>query len=89
MPEKSSRVVLSARQLAIVRQLSTGATDRDIAVALGLSPRTVSNTLSKIYDKLGVSSRAYLATLFVKGQIRDGNSRLQRGRKKTADRRQS
>jgi len=48
VPEKSSRVVLSARQLAIVRQLSTGATDRDIAVALGLSPRTVSNTLSTI-----------------------------------------
>ena len=81
MAERPAKVVLSPRQYAIVRQLATGATDRDIGEALGLSPRTVSNTLSKLYDRLGVSSRAYLAGLYVKGQVRDGKKPAMRVRR--------
>jgi DNA-binding CsgD family transcriptional regulator len=59
--------MLSARQMEIVEQLLSGATDRKIAEALGLSPRTISNTLHRLYDRTGVSSRAHLAALCVQG----------------------
>jgi DNA-binding CsgD family transcriptional regulator len=64
--------------MTIVRHLSSGATDRDIAERLGLSPRTISNTLSKLYDRLGVSSRAYVASLYLKGKIAGSRTRRSR-----------
>ncbi|HLO34646.1 MAG TPA: LuxR C-terminal-related transcriptional regulator, partial [Candidatus Deferrimicrobium sp.] len=54
---------LSARELEVLRQLSRGATNREIAVALGISERTVDRHVSNIYTKLDVSSRA-AATAF-------------------------
>jgi len=59
--------LITRRQLEIVRFVADGATDREIALALSLSPRTVSNTLHRVYDRIGVSSRARLAALYVKG----------------------
>ena len=38
-----------------------GASNKDIAKALGLSGQTVKNHLSNIFDKLGVSNRLELA----------------------------
>jgi len=49
---------LSARELAILRLIATGAANREIAARLTLSPQTVKNQLSVIYAKLGVSNRA-------------------------------
>ncbi len=40
-------------------------TNRQIAVALGCSPRTVGNTLSMLYARLGISTRAELAVRMV------------------------
>ena len=40
------------------------ASSREIATRLHLSVRTVDNYLSRVYAKLGVSSRTQLATLF-------------------------
>lgn len=62
-------IALSPKQFQVVQHLVTGATDKQIAEVLGLSSRTVSNTLSHVYNKTGVSSRAHLAGLFVRGLL--------------------
>lgn len=49
---------LTKRELEVLRRLSAGATNRQIADALVLSVRTVDRHVSNIYAKLGVSSRA-------------------------------
>lgn len=54
---------LSAREIEVLAHLSHGATNREIAAALGISERTVDRHVSNIYTKLDVSSRA-AATAF-------------------------
>jgi pimeloyl-ACP methyl ester carboxylesterase/DNA-binding CsgD family transcriptional regulator len=49
---------LSPRELEVLRRAAHGLANDDIAVALGLSPRTVERHLSNAYSKLGVSGRA-------------------------------
>ena len=46
------------RELEVLERLATGASNWDIAVALGLSTKTVRNHLSHVYVKLGVLDRA-------------------------------
>ena len=48
---------LSARETEILRLAATGKTTRQIADALGLSPRTIDTYTRRIYDKLDVNSR--------------------------------
>jgi len=48
---------LSAREIDVVRCLSEGLTNREIAQRLTLTEHTVKNYLFRIFDKLGVSSR--------------------------------
>ncbi len=55
-------VPLTAREREIAALAAAGHPSRQIAERLYLSVRTVDNHLSRIYDKLGVSSRADLAT---------------------------
>ncbi len=54
------RVLLTKREDDVVRLVSQGAPNRDVAEKLGLSEHTVSNYLFRIYEKLGVSSRVEL-----------------------------
>ncbi|MFL5768790.1 MAG: LuxR C-terminal-related transcriptional regulator [Chloroflexota bacterium] len=49
---------LSLREVEVLGHLANGATNRDIATALGISERTVDRHVSNIYTKLDVSSRA-------------------------------
>ncbi|MBN2624782.1 MAG: hypothetical protein JXA83_15495 [Acidimicrobiales bacterium] len=49
---------LTARELEVLQLVSSGSTNREIAVELVLSERTVERHLSNIFTKLGVSSRA-------------------------------
>ena len=52
---------LSPREVEVVRLVSRGDTNRQVAEALYLSPRTVDRHLSRAMHKLGVSSRTALA----------------------------
>jgi DNA-binding CsgD family transcriptional regulator len=50
--------MLTARELEVLRLVSTGLTNRRIAERLSLSEKTVARHLSNIFGKLGLSSRA-------------------------------
>jgi DNA-binding NarL/FixJ family response regulator len=52
--------LLSDRELEVVRSLSEGLTNREIAERMGLSQHTIKNYLFRIFEKLGVSSRIEL-----------------------------
>lgn len=54
---------LTAREVQVLRLLARGNSNKAIAVALVVSPKTVSSHVEHIYTKLGVASRA-AATLF-------------------------
>jgi LuxR family maltose regulon positive regulatory protein len=56
-----SRGVLSARELEVLRLVSEGLTDREIAERLFLSPHTVHRHVSNILIKLGQGSRTAAA----------------------------
>ncbi|MFD6663122.1 response regulator transcription factor [Micromonospora chalcea] len=53
--------MLTAQEREVVRLAATGASNRDIAAQLFLSPRTVGYHLYKAFPKLGIT-RAQLAT---------------------------
>jgi DNA-binding NarL/FixJ family response regulator len=55
---------LSAREGEVLRYLSEGLTDRDIAGRLGISPRTVETHVGSLLNKLGVRNRAQAARRF-------------------------
>jgi ATP/maltotriose-dependent transcriptional regulator MalT len=52
---------LSAREREVADLVATGRTNREIATELFLSEKTVENHLSRVFNKLGISSRAALA----------------------------
>ncbi|HEY7035688.1 MAG TPA: LuxR C-terminal-related transcriptional regulator [Thermomicrobiales bacterium] len=60
-PPRRSRATgateLTPRELEIARLLTRRLTDKEIADALSISPRTVMNHVASILDKLGVASR--------------------------------
>jgi DNA-binding CsgD family transcriptional regulator len=54
--------VLTAREAEVLRLGAADKTDRQIAVDLVLSERTVERHLANVYAKLGISSRAGATT---------------------------
>lgn len=55
------RAVLTDREAEIAELAADGLPSKQIAERLGLSPRTVDNTLRRVYTKLGISKRRELA----------------------------
>ena len=55
--------VLSAREREVASLVAAGKRNRDVAAALFVSEKTVESHLARIYDKLGVRSRAALAAI--------------------------
>jgi DNA-binding NarL/FixJ family response regulator len=52
---------LSARERGIVEHIQSGRSNDEIAAVMGLSRKTVEASLSRLYERLGVLSRAELA----------------------------
>lgn len=61
----AAALALTAQQDRIARMVAEGATNREIAAQLFLSPRTVDHHLRNIFVRLGVRSRTELARLVV------------------------
>lgn len=60
-PGDPTLATLTSREAEVLRFLAAGRTDREIATALTISPRTVETHVSAILHKLGVRSRAEAA----------------------------
>ena len=59
--------LLSAREQEVLRLLAEGMTDREIAAALAISPRTVESHVSSVLRKMGVRNRAEAAQRYRTG----------------------
>jgi DNA-binding NarL/FixJ family response regulator len=57
LAERVTQVQLTPRELAALRSLADGRSNKEIAVALGISERTVKTHLAHLFEKLGVTSR--------------------------------
>ena len=60
---------LSPRELDVLRLLTEGHSDRQIADALSISPKTPGNHISNILAKLGVTTRTAAATHAVRHDL--------------------
>ena len=68
-PRRSPTDDLSPREIDVLRLLADGRTDREIAGALAISPRTVARHVTAILAKLGVATRTAAATLAVRERL--------------------
>ncbi|MFJ4691424.1 LuxR C-terminal-related transcriptional regulator [Streptomyces sp. NPDC088766] len=67
---------LTPQQLRVAGLVAAGATNREVAARLSLSPRTVDHHLRNVFSQLGVRSRVELALLMNGGRTqRSGDSR--------------
>jgi DNA-binding NarL/FixJ family response regulator len=57
---------LSPQEQRVIALVAEGKTNKEIAGDMGLSPKTVKNYLSNIYQKLQITRRAQAAVLFAK-----------------------
>lgn len=65
-PPDPGREPLSPQEQRVVALVAEGKTNKEIAADMGLSPKTVKNYLSNIYQKLQITRRAQAAALFAK-----------------------
>jgi len=63
--------MLSSREIQVLSNLADGLTDREIAEALVISPRTVESHVSSILRKLGVRNRAEAARSYREARVPD------------------
>ncbi|HEX3455079.1 MAG TPA: helix-turn-helix transcriptional regulator [Gaiellaceae bacterium] len=61
MPRAVAGEALTPQEYQVAQLVATGATNREVGAALFLSVKTVEAHLSRIYRKLGISSRRALA----------------------------
>jgi two-component system response regulator DevR len=61
----ASMECLTAQERRLLAEVAKGKTDKEVAVELGLSPKTARNYLDRIFTKLGVHTRTEAATVFI------------------------
>jgi DNA-binding CsgD family transcriptional regulator len=61
----SAAANLSRRQREVARWIREGKTNAEIAVIMGISPRTVQKHIEHIFEKMGVNTRVAIATRLV------------------------
>jgi DNA-binding CsgD family transcriptional regulator len=60
---------LTRQELQVVRAISQGATNREAAAQLIVSPRTIDHHLRSVFAKLGISSRSELIRMAAAGDL--------------------
>ena len=70
---EEAKVSLSERELEVLRLAAEGLANKEIAVDLGLSPRTVQSHVRHILNKLGVASRVEAVVLGIRSGWIDPN----------------
>lgn len=69
----AAREALSVQEQRVLALVAEGKTNKEIAADLGLSPKTVKNYLSTIFQKLQVTRRSQAAALFAKQSAQKAN----------------
>jgi DNA-binding NarL/FixJ family response regulator len=64
-PTPAGLEILSAQERRVLALVAEGKTNKEIAVVMGLSDKTVKNYLSNLLDKLNLSRRSQAAAFFV------------------------
>lgn len=72
--QRKDKFGLTRRELEIVRALTAGETNKDIARSLSISDQTVKHHLTNIYNKLGISQRLELALFALKHNLIAGQT---------------
>ncbi len=72
---KSGDLILSDREMQVVKCVADGLSNRETASVLNLSEHTVKNYLYRVFDKLGVSSRVEVV-LYALSRISVGKASL-------------
>jgi DNA-binding NarL/FixJ family response regulator len=67
---------LSGREREVADLVAEGRTNREIAAALYLSEKTVENHMTRIFGKLGVTSRLHVATAIERERHADSREPL-------------
>jgi DNA-binding CsgD family transcriptional regulator len=65
---------LTGQEARVALAVARGATNREVAAELFLSPKTIEFHLGHVYRKLGIHSRTELAALAAKGRLEPGVS---------------
>jgi DNA-binding NarL/FixJ family response regulator len=69
-PTTSAKTRLAPQEQRIVALVAEGKTNKEIALALALSPKTVKNYLSNVFEKLGIQRRSQAAALHAGKKIK-------------------
>lgn len=63
---------LTAQERRLLAEVTQGKTDKEVAVALGLTAKTARNYLDRIFTKLGVHTRTEAAMLYARNRTEAG-----------------
>ncbi|MET0751414.1 MAG: AAA family ATPase [Solirubrobacterales bacterium] len=63
---------LTAQEVRVAEAVAKGMSNREVAEAMFLSPKTISFHLGRVYGKLEIHSRAELAALVAEGRLQPG-----------------
>jgi DNA-binding NarL/FixJ family response regulator len=67
--DRPEAVALSKREQEILQKVAYGATTREVAHDLGISPHTVKTHLERIFEKLGANDRAQAVAIAIRNGI--------------------